>query len=260
MSQAWLIMSGKGGVGKSTFAASLGVNLAKNEKTCCCVDTDMGLRCLDMLFNLENEVIFDIVDVAEKNSKLKYSVIPHHAYGQLALLPASQLRKSSALDTETLSHIIRKLKKRYAYVIIDAPAGIGKSMDPLLEVADKIILVTTPDDVSIRDAENVIELVRKKKSTRPMLVVNRVNSALLYEGYQYSPEVVAQTLDIPLLGYIPEDITAAQALHEHKTIAECRGEAHDALERISTRFLGEYVEMPPIRKKRRFFSRLRSRR
>lgn len=251
MSQAWLVVSGKGGVGKSMVASALGVALAKRQMQCCCVDNDIGLRNLDMLMNMHNKVVYDVLDVARKDCKLKYALIHHAAYEGLCLLPAAQLGDAGELDSNDMSRIVKKLKKRVAYVVLDAPAGIGRGVKNLIPSADHALLVTTADDVAIRDAERVVKLLEDAGKGRPMLIVNRVIPEMVASGEMYSPQTVAAALDVPLLGFIPEDRAVLAAINRHESFMEHEGPAQEAMERITQRFLGEYVPMPAFAKKRR---------
>jgi septum site-determining protein MinD len=138
-------------------------------------------------------------------------------------------------------------------VLMDAPAGLERGLSTLTALTDFSLLVVTPDDVSIRDAERVIALLDEQHKPKPMLVVNRVVAQLVESGDMYSPQVVADTLDVPLLGYVPEDMAVLRALARHHTVLDENGPARDALLRISRRFVGEYVPMPPLKRKRRLF-------
>ncbi len=255
MSQAWMIVSGKGGVGKSTIASALALALARREMTCCCVDADMGLRSLDMLFNMHNKVVYDALDVAHKDCKIKYALIPHAQREGLSLLPAAQLGKLSDIGAGDMERIVRKLKKRAGYVLLDAPAGIGKGVKNLIPTIDHCILITTADDIAIRDAERVIALLEESGKGRPMLIVNRVIPEMVASGEMYSPQTVAEVLDVPLLGFIPEDRTVLASINRHESFMERECPAQAAMERITQRFLGEYVPMPSLapKKKRGLF-------
>ena len=114
MSQAWTVLSGKGGVGKSTVSAALGMALARRRLPCCLVDADLGLRSLDMLMNLHSRVVYDVLDVARRDCKLKYALIRHTADGALWLLPAAQEGQGGDADREDMERIVKKLKKRMA--------------------------------------------------------------------------------------------------------------------------------------------------
>jgi len=255
VSQAWMIISGKGGVGKSTITAALSVALARRQLLTVAVDTDIGLRSLDLLFGLQNRIVYDVIDVANRDCKLKYALVQYTPAPALSLLPASQLGTSGDLNAELMSRIVRKLKKRFSYVLMDAPAGLERGVTNTLEHTDHTLLIVTPDDVCIRDAERVIALLEQHHKPRPMLIVNRVIPEMVAAGEMYSPQTVANTLDVPLLGYVPEDKAVLHALNAHHTVMDEVCPARDALERISQRFLGEYVPMPGFERRRRLFGR-----
>ncbi len=253
MSQAWVIVSGKGGVGKSTITAALAVALARRQLMTVAVDTDIGLRSLDILLGLQNKIVYDMVDVANKDCKLKYALVQYAGAPALSLLPASQLGSSADVNAELMGKLVRKLKKRFSYVLMDAPAGLERGVTNTLYSADHALLIVTPDDVSIRDAERVITLLTQLHKPRPLLIVNRVVPELVIRGEMYSPQTVANTLDVPLLGYVPEDRAVLRALNRHQTVMDEDCPARQALERISQRFVGEYVPMPSHTKRRWFF-------
>lgn len=258
MSQTWMIISGKGGVGKSMVTSALGVALASREMSCCCVDMDIGLRNLDMLLGMQNKVVYDVLDVAHKDCKLKYALITHAVHSNLSLLPAAQLGDVNQMDADDMQRIVKKLKKRVGYVLLDAPAGIGRGVENMLPSVDHAILVVTPDDVSIRDAERVIARLDEAGIGRPLLIVNRVIPEMVTDSEMYSPQTVASLLDVPLLGYVPDDRAVLAAINRHESFMEQPGAAKDAMDRIAQRFLGEFVPMPAFEaKKRGLFSRWR---
>ena len=257
MSQAWMIASGKGGVGKTTITAALGAALSKADLSCAVLDADIGLRNLDLLLGLENYVVYDVLDVIRKDCKLKQALIQDHKNPSLALVPASQMGKPADLKENALGNVVKKLKKRFSYVFLDAPAGLGQSLMPVLHSADHTLLITTPDDVAIRDAERLISLLEENDKPRPMLIVNRVYPELVRNGKMYSPRTVSNILDVPLLGYIPNDMEVMHAMNRHETFMETDCPASRAMKRICRRFTGEYVPMPELEKSKGFFRRFR---
>jgi septum site-determining protein MinD len=233
------------------ITSALSIALARREMSCCCVDMDIGLRNLDMLLGMQNKVVYDVLDVAHKDCKLKYALISHPLHTNLSLLPAAQLGDVSDMDAGDMERIVKKLKKRVGYVLLDAPAGLGRGIDNLLSSVDHAILVVTPDDVSIRDAERVITRLEEEGKGRPMLIVNRVIPEMVANGEMYSPQTVAATLDVPLLGFVPDDRAVLAAINRHESFMEQNCPAREAVERITHRFLGEYVAMPSFETKKR---------
>ena len=239
MSRCWLFLSGKGGTGKSTLAVSLALMLSQKGYDTCCVDLNLGYRCLDLLYGLQDRVVWDVMDVMKGNCSLKDALLSHPEISRAGLLAASQSVSPEGLEKEKLIHLVGELKKRYAYVFLDAPSAA----DPgLLEAsADEVLLNLTPDDVSLRDGERVLSLLQGRN--RPLLVVNRVHPEWVRKGLFPSPQQIALNLDAPLLGFLPEDERVEEALLSHKTPAEIKGPAREALDRICRRILGENVSL-----------------
>lgn len=168
-----MITSGKGGVGKTTTSANIGTALALQGKMVCLVDTDIGLRNLDVVMGLENRIIYDLVDVAEGNCRLKQALIKDKRFEELYLLPAAQTKDKDAVAPEQMSKIIAELKQDYDYVIIDCPAGIERGFKNAVAGADRAIVVTTPEVSAVRDADRIIGLLEAYKIESPRLIVNR---------------------------------------------------------------------------------------
>lgn len=264
MIKTWTFASGKGGVGKSTLAAALAVALVRAGRKTVLVDMDIGLRSLDIHLGMENSVVYDVMDYVRGDSKLIQSVLMHLTMPELGLLPAAQTGSIEDLGEEHLHRILRKLSKRFDYVFVDAPAGLARGLNTILRGVESALLVVTPDDVSLRDAERVIALCRDTEKPAPMLIVNRVVPQLVASGDMYSPQTVADTLDVPLLGYVPEDVEVLRALNGHHTVMETDCPASRAVERIARRLLGYTVPMPDVvaapKEKPGLFSGLRKQR
>ncbi len=259
--KTWMIASGKGGVGKSTLAAAIAVALVREGKKAVLMDMDIGLRSLDIHLGMENSVVYDVLDYARGDCKLSQAVLNSLSLPELGLLPAAQLGTAEELDQELLDKIVRKLAKHYDFVLADAPAGLTPVIGMLLRSAENTLLIVTPDDVSIRDAERVVSLCRDGGKPAPLLIVNRVIPALVGSGDMLTPQTIADSLDIPLLGYVPDDVEILKALHRHQTVMDTDCPARYAIERIAKRLSGRAVPMadviPPPRPKTGWFRRRR---
>src|SRR5690625_2238745 len=150
MGEAIVITSGKGGVGKTTTTANVGTALALLEKKVCLVDTDIGLRNLDVVMGLENRIIFDLVDVTEGNCRLHQALIKDKRFQHLSLLPAAQTKDKDVVSADHIKEIIEQLKLDFDYVIIDCPAGIEQGFRNAIAGADRAIVVTTPENAAVR--------------------------------------------------------------------------------------------------------------
>lgn len=245
MAVSRIILSGKGGVGKSFVTAGLGIALCKRGRKVCIVDTDIGLRDQDVLLGLENRIVYDLLDVAKKDCALTDALISPEEFPSLSLLPAAQFARVRELEPKAFRKIMEQLNSLFDEILIDCPAGIERGVRNILKSGtEEAIVVCTPDDVCIRNAERACQLLREKPEREISLVVNRLQSDLIRIGEMYSAETVAQVLDLPLLGEIPEDPMVYRAQLKHLSPVLVRCEAREALCRIAGRLDREKIPFP----------------
>lgn len=242
--KAWLIASGKGGVGKSMVTSCLGVALSRQGQKVVIVDADIGLRDQDAILGLENRIVYDILDVINKGCTLSQALVQHSLYEKLSLLPASQFARVKNMDPKGFRKVIGQLRSRFDHILIDCPAGVERGLRAIADAADEVILVSTPDDVCIRDVEKTASVLMEKKAPRPQLIVNRLQPALIEAGEMYPAKVVAETLDLHLLGEVPQEEMIYRALLKHISPMEVDCEGRRALERIALRMMGQEVPLP----------------
>ena len=266
MGTAWIIASGKGGVGKSTLSACLGMEIARNGQRVCIVDADIGLRDQDVLLGVQDCIVYDILDVANGICPVDDAlVVPKpDALPNLSLLPASQFARAKELEAKAFRKILRTLKSNFDHVLIDAPAGIERSLRGLLSnEINECVLVCTPDDVCIRNAERTASVLRKKGLTAQRVIVNRLNPDYIRRGEMYAAQTVALTLDMPLLGEIPEDAEIYRALLHHQSVMEGESEVLLRAGACAAGHDADYpldVPLPEYGQKRTLFQRLFQRR
>lgn len=210
MGRAIVITSGKGGVGKTTTTANLGMALAQLGNSVVVIDADIGLRNLDIVMGLENRIVFHLVDVAQGKCPPHKALIKDRRVDNLFLLPSSQTDEKDAVAPEQMSDIIAKLKHNHDFVLIDCPAGIEQGFRNAIAGADEAIVVATPEVSSIRDADRVVGLLAQRDiPTR--LIVNRISADLVRRGDMLSQDDVIEILALELLAAIPldDDIVAS---------------------------------------------------
>ncbi len=254
MGEAIVITSGKGGVGKTTTSANLGTSLALLGKKVCLIDTDIGLRNLDVIMGLENRIIYDLVDVVEGRCKIHQALIKDkHFEDLLYLLPAPQTSDKSAVNEEQMRNLITELRPDYDYIVIDCPAGIEQGFRNAIAGADRAIIVTTPERPAVRDADRIIGLLEKEEQIEPpKLIINRIRGHLLHEDEEMDIDGVTDFLKIDLLGVIPDDDGVIIAANKKEPIAyDPNNRVSLAYRNIARRILGESVPLTPIEEERK---------
>lgn len=239
-----VITSGKGGVGKTTTSANIGTALAKGGNKVVLIDTDIGLRNLDLLLGLENRIVYTIVDVVEERCKLKQALVKDKKNPNLCLLAAAQTRDKSALSAAQLKDICKQLKKDFDYVLVDCPAGIEQGFENAVAGANEAIVVTTPEMSAVRDADRIIGLLESKEDVkRYRLLVNRVRPSLVKNQDMMSVEDVVEILRAELIGVIPEDTGVITSTNKGEPIVnDDKSLAGRAYINVAKRITGEEVE------------------
>lgn len=261
MGKSFLFVSGKGGVGKSTLAAALAVAAVMKGKRVALVDGDIGLRSLDLQLGMQDHVLYDMADLVSRRCNLNQALIWHKEYPSLCLMVGGQQAKPKDFKKQDLKKIINTLKKRFDLVLIDGPAGLGRGVNKFTGVADEVVVVTTPDPVSVRSAEKLISILYPQ-GVRPSLLLNRQQGQKVLEGSLHQASTIAQSLDLPLLGAVEENPLIYSALIQGKTAAQT-GDLHlDAvLNDILSRMDGVMIPVPdyqakPVSALARFFQKL----
>lgn len=258
MGEAIVVTSGKGGVGKTTTTANIGTALALSGKKVCLVDTDIGLRNLDVVMGLENRIIFDLCDVVTEQCRLEQALIKDKRFDHLYLLPASQTKDKTALTPEAVKSVVEKLKLEFDFVIIDCPAGIEQGFKIAVAGAEKAIVVTNPEASAVRDADRVIGLLEAEKIQGPKLVVNRIRQHMVNEGSMLDLDEIVAILAIDLLGIVPDDEgVIAGGNKGEPVVMNPNAKAGMAYRNIARRILGDSVPLMHLQNAGGFFGKFK---
>ena len=256
MSEVIVVTSGKGGVGKTTTSANVGTGLAKLNKKVVLIDTDIGLRNLDVVMGLENRIVYNLVDVVEGNCRPKQAMIKDKRYDNLYLLPSAQTRDKTSVTPEQMKALTNELRQEFDYIILDCPAGIEQGFKNAIAGADRALVVTTPEVSAIRDADRIIGLLEANEMKRTDLIVNRIRTDMVKRGEMMSLEDVLDILAINLIGAVPDDENIVISTKKGEPLAGNNTLAGQAYMNICKRILGEEVPMLDLSAGNGFFSKI----
>lgn len=241
MGEVIVITSGKGGVGKTTTTANVGIGLAKSGKKVIVIDTDLGLRNLDVVMGLENRIVYNLVDVIEGNCRMKQALIKDKRHENLFLLPSAQTKDKTAVSPQQMKKLTEELIDEFDYVLLDCPAGIEQGFQNAIAGATRAIVVTTPEVSAIRDADRIIGLLEKNNIKKIDLIINRIRMDMVKRGDMMSVEDVTEILSIPLIGAIPDDEHVVIATNQGDPVISMNSTAAKAYFNICRRIMGEEV-------------------
>ena len=240
------IVSGKGGVGKTTLCAYLALSLAMKDKKVVCIDCDKGLNNLDITLGLEEKTIFDLSDVLSERCPLHKALVSHSVYRNLSMIPAP-LDFRARIDEQKLRALCKELAASYDFVILDCPAGLGEGFGSAIYSSDRALVVATPDITSIRDATRAASVIAESEKIPVQLIINRMRPTFVKKGYFENVDNIMDEIGLPLIGIVPEDEKIMVCAGCRRSLfAEKKTVSADALRRISRRLCGENVALSPI--------------
>lgn len=256
MGEVIVVTSGKGGVGKTTTTANIGAGLAKMDKRVLVIDTDLGLRNLDVVMGLENRIVYNLVDVIKGGCRVKQAIIKDKRHENLFLLPSAQTKDKSAISPEQMKKLTSELRDEYDYILLDCPAGIEQGFQNAIAGADRALVVTTPEVSAIRDADRIIGLLEENKMSQLDLIINRIRIDMVKRGEMMSVDDVTEILSINLIGAIPDDEQVVIGTNQGEAVIDMDSMAGKAYANICHRICGEEVPYLDLEKQGKFLHRL----
>ena len=257
MSQVIVITSGKGGVGKTTTTANLGVGLAKLGKKVVLIDTDIGLRNLDVVLGLENRIVYDLVDVVTGVCSPRQAAIKDKRFDGLFLIPAAQTKDKDAVSVEQMKELCDKLREEYDFIIIDCPAGIEQGFKNAIAGADKALIVTTPEVSAVRDADRIIGLLEANEIEEHYLIINRIRPDMVRRGDMMNIDDIIDILNIDLIGIIPDDQDIIVSTNKGEpAVVNMKSSAGQGYRNIAQRLVGNNVPLMDL-DENTFFGKLK---
>lgn len=256
MGEVIVVTSGKGGVGKTTTTANVGTGLAKLDKKVVLIDTDIGLRNLDVVMGLENRIVYNLVDVIEGSCRIKQALIKDKRYPNLYLLPSAQARDKTAVSPEQMKKLCEDLRSEFDYILMDCPAGIEQGFQNAIAGADRALVVTTPEVSAVRDADRIIGLLGSQEMKEVHLIINRLRTDMVKRGDMMSSDDVVEILAIDLIGIVPDDENIITSTNQGEPLVGTDTLAGKAFMNICRRVMGEDVPYLDLNVKKGFFEKL----
>lgn len=257
MSEVIVVTSGKGGVGKTTVAANLGCGLALLGNKVVLIDTDIGLRNLDVVMGLENRIVYNLVDVVEGGCRIKQALIKDKNHQGLYLMPSAQTRDKSSVTPQQMKKLTQELTEEFDYVILDCPAGIEQGFKNAVAGASRAIVVTTPEVSAIRDADRIIGLLEANEIRKIDLIVNRIRMDMVESGNMMSMDDVVEILAIDMIGAVPDDENIVIATNQGEPCVGDSSLAGQAYMNICKRIMGEEVPFLDLKVRTGIFEKLK---
>lgn len=253
MSKVISVISGKGGVGKTTVTANVGIALSMLGHKTVIIDTDVGLRNLDLALGLENNVVYDMSDIISGECRMREALIKDERYHGLGFIPASQFKTETGVDYGKFARVIEELKKQYDYVLIDSPAGIGEGFEMAAKLSDMSLIVVNPEPYSLRDADRVASLLEELGVRDLRLIVNRIRPEMVTRGVMLNIDALIEALGVRLAGVIYEDSAIIErAICGMPIVMDERSVTGEEFKNIARRICGENIPIEKIRKRKLF--------
>ncbi len=244
MGKSIVITSGKGGVGKTTTTANIGMALAILGRSVVLIDADIGLRNLDVVMGLENRIVYDLVDVVEDRCRLDQALIKDKRYRNLMLLPAAQTRDKTAVNQEQITKLVEGLRDEFDYVLIDSPAGIEQGFKNAIAGAQEAVIVTTPEVSAVRDADRIIGMLEAEGLNDPTVIINRIRKDMVKRGDMMDIDDMIEILAIGLLGIVPDDEDIIVSTNKGEPIVlNNKSRTGEAFRNIARRIEGEDIPL-----------------
>ena len=256
MSEVIVVTSGKGGVGKTTTSANVGTGLAAMGKRVVLIDTDIGLRNLDVVMGLENRIVYNLVDVIEGKCRIKQALIKDKRLPSLYLMPSAQTKDKTAVCPGQMVKMINQLREQFDYIILDCPAGIEQGFKTAIAGADRALVVTTPEVSAIRDADRIIGLLEANDFTKIDLILNRLRYDMVKRGDMMSAADVVDILAVNLIGVVPDDENVVIATNQGEPLVRNNTLAGRAYQNICYRVTGKEIPFIELEKGISFWTKV----
>jgi len=237
MGRIFAVCSGSGGVGKSTVALSLAVGAAKAGYQTILLDASGVSRSCDLIMGMESVIVLDMMDIFKEQISIGSALypVPHHDRLRFA---CGSLYDS--VPVSDMSGVVLALQTLCEVLVIDLPTGQIDLGSGIMKAGDERLIVTRPDDASIRAAERMMEKCSRDQAGIS-LIINRISRDRIKRRTQYDQDTVQTVLDRIAVGCIPEDSAVSEAEKKGRAAIEGDGPAKAALNTMVKKLLNGAV-------------------
>jgi len=256
--KVYTIVSGKGGAGKTTVCSNLGMALSLLGKKVLLIDSDIGLKNLDVVMGLEEYVTNDIAGCVAGKVKFSSAAVQDPRVSSLFVIAASQSLDKSQLTPKQMGLFCHELMKDFDYILIDAPAGIENGFACAIAPATHALIVVTPEHASLRNADRIAGLMEANGilPKNISVIVNKIEAHLIADSIALDPDEMQKTLALPIAAQIPFDYDIISSnFKKRPVVLNGRSLAAKIFVNIARMIDGEKVE-PIVVKKLSVFDRL----
>lgn len=241
MSKIIAITSGKGGTGKSSICSELGFALAKQGHRTLIIELDFGLRCLDIMLGVKDDIKYDLGSVINGECDIYKATTQVKLANNLSIVCAPE-DPFAKVNAEIISQICNEMRKYYEFIIVDTSAGTNESVFDVVEQSDLILINTTPDPICVRDARLMSDEFYKRGNKKQRLIINKVDPDIFKEDLIGDLDEIIDTVGVQLIGVIPND--NAVVISTGKGIPlPSSSNAFKAFDAISKRIKGEDIPL-----------------
>jgi septum site-determining protein MinD len=243
LGKAITVASGKGGTGKTSFCANVAVALCAMGEKVLLIDADAGLRSLDLALGMSDQLLFTYGDVIEGRASLKEAAAAHPKIPSLRVLtaPASP---ELPYTQEQITHLLRYAKQHFSFVLVDCAAGLGHDILWFAAASDSAIVVSTPDQASLRGAQVIAQALMSAGQRKALIAVNRLRPGLINKGDAATVDRAMDASGLSLLGAVPEDEAVIVAGNRGEILPlYCYSPAAQAYINIAKRLRGNRIPL-----------------
>ncbi len=232
MCKVYVIVSGKGGVGKTTMSSGIASVISDSDKKTLLIDMDIGLRNLDIIMGLENKIVYHLFDVLDGRCKIKQALISSGRKENLFLLPAAQSKSVSELNVKKFGELLIVLREAFDYIIIDSPAGADAGFMNAIKYSDEAVIIVSPDVTSVRDADHILGKLSEYDIPCHKLIINRYKKIREMTGAILGSRDISRILGINETFIVPES-TSVISKNNHGSELYKNGVVYKALKKIA---------------------------